>query len=106
MEIAARLDVELLRSTVDMSLTATQVGDRIQVTVAIANIGAGHHVPTGNPARHMILTVVATDSEGRALPLRSGSTVPDWGGDQAGLPGKAFAKVLRDVRRGECCGAP
>jgi hypothetical protein len=27
--------------------------------------------------------------------------VPDWGGAQAGLPGKAFAKVLQDVQTGE-----
>ncbi len=27
--------------------------------------------------------------------------MPEWGGAQAGLPGKAFAKVLRDVQTGE-----
>jgi hypothetical protein len=27
--------------------------------------------------------------------------VPEWGGAQAGLPGQAFAKVLRDVQSGE-----
>ena len=31
----------------------------------------------------------------------NGPTVPAWGGAQAGLPGKAFAKVLRDVQSGE-----
>lgn len=27
--------------------------------------------------------------------------MPDWGGAQAGLPGMAFAKVLRDVQSGQ-----
>jgi hypothetical protein len=27
--------------------------------------------------------------------------VPDWGGDKAGRPGKAFAKVLRDLNSGQ-----
>jgi hypothetical protein len=49
----------------------------------------------------MILTVGAEDGQGRVLPLQDGSTVPAWGGAQAGLPGKAFAKVLRDVQTGE-----
>jgi hypothetical protein len=49
----------------------------------------------------MILVVTATDGQGQALPLLSGPIVPDWGGAQAGLPGKAFAKVLRDVKTGE-----
>jgi hypothetical protein len=34
------------------------------------------------------------------LPLSEGTTVPEWGGAQAGLPGKAFAKLLRDVESG------
>ena len=49
----------------------------------------------------MILVVTATDGQGPALPQQSGLTVPDWGGAQAGQPGKAFAKVLRDVKTGE-----
>jgi hypothetical protein len=31
----------------------------------------------------------------------AGSIVPDWGGPRAGLPGKGFAKVLRDAQTGE-----
>ena len=94
-------DVELLRNTVDMSLTAAQRGSRIQVTVVITNTGAGHHVPTGHPARHMILVVEATDDRGRELTQVGGPMVPEWGGDMAARPGKGFAKVLRDVVTGE-----
>jgi hypothetical protein len=49
----------------------------------------------------MILTVSAVDGQGQGLSQQAGPIVPSWGGPQAGLPGKAFAKVLRDVQTGE-----
>ena len=49
----------------------------------------------------MILVMSATDGSGRTLKLERGPTVPEWGGPEAGLPGKAFAKVLRDLTSGE-----
>jgi hypothetical protein len=94
-------DVELLQNTVSMTLSTQQVVDRLEVTVVITNTGAGHHVPTDFPGRHMILVVEATGGQGQALTLLDGSTVPGWGGAQAGLPGKAFAKLLRDAQTGE-----
>ena len=94
-------DVELLQNTVSMTLSTQQVVDRLQVTVVITNTGAGHHVPTDFPGRHMILVVEATGGQGQDLTLLDGSTVPGWGGAQAGLPGKAFAKLLRDAQTGE-----
>jgi hypothetical protein len=94
-------DEELLQNTVTMTLNARQAMSWIQVTVAITNTGAGHHVPTDFPGRHMILTIFATDGYGQDLAQHSGPAAPDWGGPQAGLPGKAFAKVLRDVETGE-----
>jgi hypothetical protein len=94
-------DVELLQNTVSLTVEARQAADLIGVTVTITNTQAGHHVPTDFPGRHMILAVTAMDGQGRALPLQDGPVVPDWGGAQAGRPGKAFAKVLRDVESGE-----
>ena len=49
----------------------------------------------------MILTLRATDQEGKSIPLINGSRVPDWGGPQAGQPGRAYAKVLEDIATGE-----
>jgi hypothetical protein len=94
-------DVALLQNTVSMTLSAQQVAGRLLVTVVITNTGAGHHVPTDFPGRHMILVITATGGQGQALSLQGGPTVPDWGGAQGGLPGKAFAKVLRDAQTGE-----
>ncbi len=94
-------DVDLLQNTVTMTVSAQQVKGSLQATVTITNTDAGHHVPTDHPGRHLLLVITATDALGQDLPQQGGPTVPDWGGDQAGLPGKAFAKVLRDEETGE-----
>ncbi|MBC8264020.1 MAG: hypothetical protein H8E47_07845, partial [Anaerolineales bacterium] len=94
-------DVELLQNTVSMTISAEQVVDVVQVTVTITNTQAGHHVPTDHPARHMILVVQAMDDQQQELAQVGGPVVPDWGGDVADRPGKAFAKVLRDLNSGE-----
>ena len=94
-------DVELLQNTVSMTLSVGHVEGLLQVAVTITNTQAGHHVPTDFPGRHMILVVTAMDARGQKLVQLDGPTVPRWGGAEAGLPGKAFAKVLRDVGTGE-----
>lgn len=96
LQLGAR-STELLQETISMTLDIKQEAGRLWVTVALTNFGAGHHVPTDHPGRHMILTVSAVDESEQPLKQLSGPTVPTWGGEQAGLPGKAFAKVLRDA---------
>jgi Carboxypeptidase regulatory-like domain len=95
---------ELLQNTVTMTATAHLEGDALTVQVEIVNDRAGHHVPTDSPLRQMILLVRAEDGRGQALSLQEGSVVPEWGGVGdpaegycAGLPGKAFAKVLAEM---------
>lgn len=83
--------------------TAVDIQDNaIIVTVKIENTNAGHHYPTGNPMRNMILLVEVTDPQGETLQMIQGNRVPSWGGEgdhtkgnYAGLPGKGFAKVLK-----------
>jgi hypothetical protein len=98
------MDEELLQNAVTMTATARFDGDAVVVQVDVTNDRAGHHVPTDFPGRHLILLVQAAGGQGRALPLRDGATVPEWGGVgdasrgyYAGLPGKAYAKVLEDL---------
>jgi len=94
-------DVDLLQNTVTMTLSTRQIGSLVESTVTIANTGAGHDVPTDFPGRHMILLVTATDEYGQIVKRVAGPTVPAWGGPQAGRPGTAYAKLLRDVASGE-----
>jgi hypothetical protein len=90
----------LLQNTVLMTTEVQTIPGALFVNVTLQNVGAGHHVPTDHPGRQMILTVTALDGQGQPLQQTSGSTVPAWGGLQAGMPGKAYAKLLRDAVTG------
>jgi len=92
---------QLMQATVDLDLDAAVVAGELRVSVTITNSGAGHHVPTDHPGRHLLLIVEATDAIGNRLALLSGGTVPAWGGGYEGVAGKGFAKLLRDVGSGE-----
>jgi len=98
------MDEELLRNAVTMTATAHLEGETVVVQVDIINDKTGHHVPTDSPLRHLILLICVTDAQGNILQQLDGPTVPEWGGVgdptqgyYAGLPGKAFAKVLEEL---------
>jgi len=94
-------DAGLLADSVALQVTAYEGSGWLQVTVTITNTGAGHHLPTDFPGRHLILTVQAVDVQGQPLTQSSGPVVPAWGGPQAGQAGKLYAKILKDVASGE-----
>ncbi len=100
-------DPEFMQRTVSMTVTAVSGGQGIDVSVAITNVFAGHHVPTDYPGRNMILVVRTTDEKGQPLVQLGGPVVPDWGGvdetelDYGGQPGKGYAKILRNAMTGE-----
>jgi hypothetical protein len=80
---------------------AQRTGNQIEVEVRITNDKTGHHIPTDAPIRSMILVVEALDSDGERLALLEGPENPAYSGNYGGLPGKTFAKVLRDEWTGE-----
>ena len=93
-----------LTMNVDARRLTGQQANQVSVTVKLTNDKTGHDIPTDSPLRHLILLVEATDSQGLPSTLLQGETVPDWGGVgdprqgyYAGLPGKAFAKVLAEL---------
>ena len=97
-------DEKLLQNAVTMTVDARMDGGSVVVQVDITNDQTGHHVPTDSPLRHLILLVRAADADGNPLTQTGGPTVPNWGGVgeasegcYAGLPGKAFAKVLEEL---------
>jgi hypothetical protein len=97
-------DEELLRNAVSLEVETERQGNQILVTVSITNDQTGHHVPTDSPLRHLILLVQVIGPDGETLTQIDGPTVPDWCGignpDEgyyAGLPGKAYAKVLMEL---------
>jgi len=100
-------DEELLRDSISLSASAEREGSHLTVSVSVTNVGAGHHLPTDSPLRHLILLARARDAEGNPLAQGEGPILPEWTGvgdpDQgryAGLPGKVFAKVLEETWTG------
>lgn len=93
-------DPAFMQSSLAMSVETQAINEHLVVRVKLENIGAGHHFPTDHPGRHLILTVRARDPKGFPLAQISGETVPPYGGAQASLPGKLYAKILRDALTG------
>jgi hypothetical protein len=96
-------DEALLAGALTLTLNARSNGRHVTVMATVTNTGAGHHVPTGSPLRHVILWVEATGDAGQSLELVDGSTLPEWCGEGdpqvgpcASAPGKVFAKVLEE----------
>ncbi len=93
--------ISFLQETVSMKVSTHQINGQIHIKVEITNTGAGHHVPTDHPGRHLILTVKPMNENGQPLAQLSGPRVPEWGGTQADQPGTIYAKVLQDAASGE-----
>ncbi|MBF8296619.1 MAG: hypothetical protein HW389_3164 [Bacteroidetes bacterium] len=86
-----------------METKGNVLDDTLRVSVAITNATAGHHVPTDQPMRNLILLVKATNVRGKTLTYTGGGKIPYWGGqgdpaegNYEGLPGKGFAKILEE----------
>ncbi|HVO72039.1 MAG TPA: hypothetical protein VMT24_18445 [Aggregatilineaceae bacterium] len=94
-------DTDLLQHAVTMNSTAQRSGDQVQVKVSITNDQTGHDVPTDDPSRSVILVVEALDANGKPPALSQGPVNPAYAGNFGGLPGKTFAKVLKDDWTGE-----
>ena len=91
----------LMWDAVAVTPTVTIDGDGLRAQVEVFNDNTGHAVPTDAPMRSVMLVVEARDANGELLPLREGPTLPEWTGDQAGKPGRAFARILKDNWTGE-----
>jgi hypothetical protein len=101
-------DQQLLANTASLEAETQRTDERLQVTVRVTNTGAGHHIPTDNPLRNLILLVQVAGGDGQPLPLIDGPTIPSWGGEgdpaegyYAGQPGVLYAKLLADFYTGE-----
>jgi len=91
----------ILQESVTLTATAIITDGQVLVDVEVFNDKTGHHMPTDSPLRHAMLVVEAKDSAGKTLRLESGPQLPEWTGNYADQPGRAYAKVLRDKWTGE-----
>lgn len=75
-------DRRMLAHAAAVFVDKTVEGDRVRATATVKNVGAGHAVPTGEPLRHLLLSVRARCGN-IELPVIEAPTVPDYGGYRA-----------------------
>lgn len=92
-QMPGAFDAELLANTAEIILQTQRDGDLLTVTIQVTNTGAGHHIPTDSPLRQIFLVVEAAANQ-VPLALETGTVLPEWAGDLAGLPGRYYAKLL------------
>lgn len=97
------VDAELLRNSLTMDASAMTQNGKMVVTVTLTNDKTGHHIPTDSPLRHLILLIEARNSSGTALKQVGGTILPEWcgtgnirKGHYSGLPGKVYARLLKE----------
>ena len=78
----------MLEHAAALFVTKTVEADRVNATVTVKNVGAGHAIPTGEPLRHMLLTVSARCGV-TSLPVIEAPVVPAYGGYRARKPSGA-----------------
>ena len=95
--------LEQLTSTVKANLTTERRGDGLHVFVDVANVAAGHYVPTGSPLRQIVLEVKADAYDGKHFREQRvyRRTVADQQGKEIDREPVAFlraASVISDTR--------
>jgi hypothetical protein len=95
--------IDQLNRTIKAQLSTSREGDHLKVAIEVANVAAGHYVPTGSPMRQLILEVTADPYGGRRLREERiyRRTVADKDGKQVELEPYAFvtgAKTISDNR--------
>ncbi len=80
----------ILQESVTLTATGIITDGQLLVDVEVFNDKTGHHMPTDSPLRHAILVVEAKDSDGKLLRLTEGPQLPEWTGDYADQPGRAY----------------
>jgi hypothetical protein len=102
-----RPEAGLLESAANLAMTKQVVGDELIVTVTVANSGAGHALPTGEPMRSVLLSVRAHCGT-TPVPAIGGMAIPDFGGaldtrtssqSWSRWPGASVGQVIRVVKR-------
>lgn len=95
--------LEQLNKTIKARLTTQRKDDQLKLSVEVANVAAGHYVPTGSPMRQLIMEVRADSYDGNHFRAerRYRRTVADRQGKEVTVEPAAFlkgAKVIADTR--------
>ena len=95
--------LEQLNKTIKARLTTAREDGQLKLSVEVANVAAGHYVPTGSPMRQLVMEVRADSYDGKHFreERRYRRTVADQRGKALSVEPAAFlkgAKVIADTR--------
>ena len=95
--------LEQLNKTIKARLLAGWEGEQLKISVEVANVGAGHHVPTGSPLRQVVLELRADAYNGKRFREERfyRRVIADRSGAPLGREHQAFvngAKIISDTR--------
>ncbi len=89
----------LRQRAVSLSVAVNKAGAKLAVDLGVINSGAGHFIPSGLPARRIVIRVRTLDAKGTPVDSYEqlhGRVLVDSAGNQA--PYYAAAKLLADTR--------
>ncbi|MCE9533827.1 MAG: hypothetical protein K8T89_22275 [Planctomycetes bacterium] len=88
--------LDMLRRSLQLDAKATRDPEGINVEIALTARDVGHRIPTGFIDRQVILFVEAYAGD-KLVKAERGPLLPDFlGSQEAGRPGRLYAKVLKD----------
>jgi hypothetical protein len=88
---------EMLQGCLQVQARITPRNHIMEAAIEIRADQIGHRLPTGFVDRNLLLVVEPLGKEGREVPIQQGPTLPAQSGQEwAGLPGKLYAKRLKD----------
>jgi hypothetical protein len=101
-------DPEFLAEAAQLEVEAEVRDGQLVIEATVINHNTGHKLPTDSPLRQVLLVVEAVNEQGDSLPLLEGPQIPTWGGKggnpengyYAGVPGRGYALILRELWTG------
>jgi hypothetical protein len=90
---------EMLARCLKVTVRVERMDAQVRADVEVTASDVGHRVPTGFVDRNLVLVVEAGPASDRRRPAGRGPALPELAGPHlGGLPGKVFAKQLKDFR--------
>ncbi|MCA9539903.1 MAG: hypothetical protein KC620_13490, partial [Myxococcales bacterium] len=95
-----RFDDTLLNLAAAVFIDKSVADGVLTAQVTVQNVGAGHALPTGEPLRHLLLTVEARCADAPLAPI-GGEALPAFAGAIAGKPAGADWRDWPEARVGD-----
>jgi len=87
---------DMLRRCLKVALRLQPLENEVQTEVEVRAVSVGHRVPTGFVDRQVLLVLEGFDGNDQPVRVQAGPRLPPSAGKLASLPGKLYAKLVKD----------